>query len=103
MSDIDLHAMNAAISINALLDYEPPGSKRTAMIQLDVIQAIRSALFARGIDPVKPAASIGELEQFLISNLLAYVTVDGDDVFAHWKGERRSVKAMATEYLGSKK
>ena len=53
-NDIDLFALNAAISINSLIDFTPSGSKRTASIQLDVIQAIRTALLARGIDPNEP-------------------------------------------------
>ena len=53
-NDIDLLALNAAISINSLIDFTPSGSKRTASIQLDVIQAIRTALLARGIDPNEP-------------------------------------------------
>jgi hypothetical protein len=42
------------------------------------------------------------IERFLIHALLLHMTIDceDNDAWAHWKGERRSIKAMAKEYLG---
>lgn len=76
------------------LHADSQGWRVVCMLLADEVVRLRARELDAGVG--------GELEQFLIRNLLTYLDVDGDDVFAHWKGERRSVKEMASEYLGRK-